>query len=363
MIAGMDHAGRRDKLTAKLPDLGADALLVTRLPNVRYLTGFTGSNAQLLVTGSEAILFTDPRYEEQAGHQVPDVRRHIYRWMEFPGVLVQLSQELGAERMAFESTDVTYQMYQQLQESGGLELVPVRDVVEGLRRTKDAEEIELIGQAQEATDEAFDRVLSKLVEGVTERQVAFELEQAMRLAGAEKTAFDTIVAFGENAAEPHHGPTDRALSPGDVVKLDFGCVVDGYNSDMTRTVAFGEPDPQLREIHDVVLRAQQAGVAAVRAGIRGGDADEAARSVIREAGHADQFGHSLGHGVGLEVHEAPGLRANSDEEVPEGAVVTVEPGVYVPGLGGVRIEDMVVVTADGSRPMPRSPRELVVLQP
>lgn len=363
MIAGMNHTGRRDTLSARLPELRADALLVTRLPNVRYLTGFTGSSAQLLVTGSEAVFFTDPRYEEQARRQVPDVRRHIYRWKEVPGIFARVSRELGAERMAFESADVTYQTYRQLQESADLELVPVSDVVEGLRRTKDPEEVELIGRAQEATDEAFDRVLAKLVEGVTEREVALELEQAMRFGGAEKTAFDTIVAFGENAAEPHHGPSDRPLARGDVVKMDFGCVVDGYNSDMTRTVAFGEPDPRLREIHDVVLRAQQAGIAAVRAGIRGGDADEAARSVIREAGHADHFGHSLGHGVGLEVHEAPGLRAGSDEELPEGAVVTVEPGVYVPGLGGVRIEDMVVVTADGSRPMPRSPRELVVLQP
>jgi Xaa-Pro aminopeptidase len=201
------------------------------------------------------------------------------------------------------------------------------------------------------------------VEGVTERDVALELEDAMRHGGADRVGFDTIVAFGENAAEPHHGPTDRPLSRGDVVKMDFGCVVDGYHSDMTRTVSFGDPDSRLREIHEVVRRAQEAGIAAVAAGARAGDVDEAARAVIRDAGYGERFGHSLGHGVGLEVHEGPGLRAGSDDEVPAGAVVTVEPGVYVPGLGGVRIEDMVEVTTEGRRPLPRSPHELVVIQP
>jgi Xaa-Pro aminopeptidase len=362
MIAGMDHGGRREKLAARLHDLGVDALLVSQLPNVRYLTGFTGSNAQLLLTASEAVFLTDRRYEEQGRRQVPGVRREIYQ-RELAPTFAQVSRVAGVARVGFEAAGVTFAAYEQLRKAGEVELIPVTDEVEQLRRVKDPEEIDLIGRAQEATDEAFDRVLAKLVEGVTEREVSFELEQAMRLAGADRTGFDTIVAFGENAAEPHHGPTDRPLARGDLVKMDYGCVVDGYHSDMTRTVAFGEPDPQLREIHDLVGRAQEAGIAAVRAGVRGGDADEAARSVIREAGHADHFGHSLGHGIGLEVHESPSLRGGSDEELPEGAVVTVEPGVYVPGLGGVRIEDMVVVTANGCQPMPRSPRELVVLQP
>jgi Xaa-Pro aminopeptidase len=362
MIAGMDHAGRREKLAARLHDLGVDALLISRLPNVRYLTGFTGSNAQLLLTASEPIFLTDRRYEEQGRRQVSSVKREIYQ-RELAPAFAQVCRDTGVARVGFEAAGVTFATYEQLRKAGEAELVPVSDEVERLRQTKDPEELELIGRAQEATDEAFDRVLAKLVEGVTEREVAFELEQSMRVAGADRTGFDTIVAFGENSAEPHHGPTERPLSRGDVVKMDYGCVVEGYHSDMTRTVAFDEPDPRLREIHDVVRRAQEAGIAAVRAGVRGGDADEAARSVIREAGYAERFGHSLGHGVGLEVHEGPGLRAGSDEDVPEGAVVTVEPGVYVPGLGGVRIEDMVVVTADGCRPMPRSPRELVVLQP
>jgi Xaa-Pro aminopeptidase len=183
----------------------------------------------------------------------------------------------------------------------------------------------------------------------------------MRELGAERVGFDTIVAFGESAAEPHHGTSDRSLRRGDVVVMDFGCVVEGYHSDMTRMAAFGEPARELRELHDLVLRAQQAGIEATRAGVTGGQVDEVARAVIREAGHAERFGHSLGHGVGLEIHEGPTLRSGSGDALPQGAVVTVEPGVYVPGLGGVRIEDMVVVEDRGCRPLPRTPKELLVL--
>ncbi len=183
----------------------------------------------------------------------------------------------------------------------------------------------------------------------------------MREAGADAVAFDTIVAFGENAAEPHHRPTDRALRRGDLVKMDFGCVVAGYHSDMTRTVAFGDPGPELREVYQVVREAQAAGRAALEAGVRASEADEAARRVIREAGYGERFGHSLGHGVGLEIHEGPTLRDRSEDVLPEGAVVTVEPGVYLPGTGGVRIEDAVIVEADRCRPLPRTSKDLVVL--
>jgi Xaa-Pro aminopeptidase len=358
----MDHAARRERLASRLTALEVDALLITRLPNVRYLTGFTGSNGQLLLTASEALFLTDSRYKEQARRQVPDVRARIYA-REFASIFPQASRDTGARRLGFESAGLTYKTYEKLRTADGAELVPVGDEVEALRQAKDPEEIRLIQRAQDLTDEAFERALAKLVEGVTEREAALELEDAMRHGGADRVGFATIVAFGENAAEPHHGPTDRPLSRGDVVKMDFGCVVDGYHSDMTRTVALGDPDSRLVEIHDVVRRAQEAGIAAARAGARAGDVDEAARGVVRAAGYGDSFGHSLGHGVGLDIHEGPNLRAGSEERVPEGAVVTVEPGVYVPGLGGVRIEDMVEVTADGCRPLPRSPRELVVIQP
>ncbi|HYT29605.1 MAG TPA: M24 family metallopeptidase, partial [Actinomycetota bacterium] len=226
---------------------------------------------------------------------------------------------------------------------------------------KEAEEHALIRAAQSVTDAAFERVAGKLVEGATEKEVAFELEAAMRREGADGVAFETIVAFGENAAEPHHSPTDRPLGRGEMVKMDLGGLVGGYHADMTRTVAFGDPPARLRHVHEVVLAAQQAGIDAVKAEAVAGACDEAARAVIRDAGFGEAFTHSLGHGVGLEIHEPPWLRIGGEHVLPEGTVVTVEPGIYLDGVGGVRIEDMVEVTADGCRLIATSPRELVVL--
>jgi Xaa-Pro aminopeptidase len=335
-------------------------MLVTRQVNVRYLTGFTGSNGQLLVGPGGAVFFTDSRYEEQSRHQVPELERETYA-RDFKEALAAACERLGVGRLGFESAGVTYKTFRGLEEALDVPLQPVEDEVERLRWPKDPEEIAHVERAQEITDDAFDRLVGKVHEGVTERAAAFELEVAMRELGAERIGFDTIVAFGENAAEPHHYPTERALRRGDVVKLDFGCVVEGYHSDMTRTVAFGDPPDELVKVYDVVRRAQEAGIGAVRAGVEGGTPDEAARSVIRDEGYGDRFGHSLGHGVGLEIHEGPTLRARSEDVLPDGAVVTVEPGVYIPGIGGVRIEDMVVVTADGCRPLPRTAKDLVVL--
>ena len=356
----MDHTSRRDRLSEPLGELGLDALLVTRLVNVRYLTGFTGSNGQMLVEAGGGAFFTDSRYEEQARKEVPDLERRTYP-RRFVQALAELCRSRSIRRLGFESTGVTHKTWQELDEMEGVELVPTEDVVERLRWVKDRDELALIERAQAAADEAFERVTRKLSEGMTEREVAFDLEVAMREAGADSVGFPTIAAFGENAAEPHHGPGERRLAKGDVVKLDFGSKVDGYHSDMTRTVAFGEPDPQLREIHRIVLEAHDAGAAAVRAGARAGDADAAARTVIREAGYGDNFGHSLGHGIGLEVHEGPTLRDGSEDVLPEGTVVTVEPGIYLPGLGGVRIEDMVVVEATGARALPATSKQLVTL--
>lgn len=360
MSAAMNHAGRRAALARRLTELDLGALLVTRLVNVRYLTGFTGSNGQLLATGDGGVFLTDSRYEDQARREVPDLEGRTYPRRLVP-TLVEACRALAVKRLGFEATGVTFKTWRELDAMDGIELVPTEEDVERLRWAKDGDELALIERAQLAADEAFDRVTGKLTEGITEREVAFELEAAMRDAGADAVGFPTIAAFGENAAEPHHGPGDRSLARGDVVKLDFGARVDGYHSDMTRTVAFGEPDPRLREIHEVVQRAQEAGAAAVRAGARAGDADTAARTVIREAGFGDRFGHSLGHGIGLEVHEGPTLRDGSEDVLPEGTVVTVEPGVYIPGLGGIRIEDMVVVEAGGCRALPRTPKDLLTL--
>ncbi|MDP9343676.1 MAG: aminopeptidase P family protein [Actinomycetota bacterium] len=357
----MDFQLRRNRLATRLPELEVDAFLVTRLPNVRYLIGFTGSNGQVLLSASHGVFFTDGRYTEQSRREVPDLERRTYS-VDFASAFAQACRDTGATRVAFESGGVTYRFYEDLREKAGdVELVSTREEIERPRWIKEPDEINMIERAQAITDEAFDRILPKLVEGITEREAALELEWAMRQAGAEGLAFDSIVAFGENAAEPHHHPTDRALARGDVVKMDFGALYAGYHADMTRTVSFGEPPEELREIHAIVSRSQQAGIDAVRAGVVGKDPDAASRKVIADAGYGERFSHSLGHGVGLEIHEGPTLRGPSEDVLPENAVVTVEPGIYVPGLGGVRIEDMVVVRRDGCRAIPRSTRDLVVL--
>ena len=355
----MNEGNRRAKLASRLDELNADAFLISRLPNVRYLTGFTGSNGQLILTASDSVFLTDGRYDEQSRRQVPDVRRVVYTG-EFIRAFSEACSDLGVGRVAFEAAGLTYKTYRDLS-GNGRDLLPTDQEVERLRWVKDAEEIARLNEAQALADDAFDLITHKLVEGITERDAAFELDMSLRQAGAENVAFDTIMAFGENAAEPHHRPADRSLQRGDIVKMDFGCVVGGYHSDMTRTVSYGDPPARLREVYDIVRAAQQAGVDAMRAGVSGGEADEAARGVIRDAGYGSSFSHSLGHGVGLEIHEGPTLRASGKDVVPEGAVVTVEPGVYLEGVGGVRIEDMVEVGRDGCRVIPQTPKELIVL--
>jgi Xaa-Pro aminopeptidase len=355
----VDQATRRERLAARLPELEADAFLITRLPNVRYLTGFSGSNGQLVLTSRGGAFLTDGRYAEQARREVPELRRSIYS-NDFVGAFAAACRELAVGKVAFEAGGVTYKTFRDLSGSG-FPLVATDREVERIRWVKDHEEIKRLDAAQAIGDVAFEKVIGRVAGGITEKQLALEIDTVMRGEGADGLSFDTIVGFGENAAEPHHHPTDRPLAPGDVIKMDFGSIVDGYHSDMTRTVAFGEPSPRLKEVYEVVRRAQLAGVQAIRAGVTGGEADAAAREVVREAGYGEQFKHSLGHGVGLEIHEEPWLRTGGDHVLPAGAVVTVEPGVYLEGEGGVRVEDMVEVTPEGCRVIAKSPKELMVL--
>jgi Xaa-Pro aminopeptidase len=355
----MDHEARRRRLADQLEGVEAEAILVTRLPNVRYLTGFTGSNGQLVLAAGDATFLTDGRYVEQSRHEVPDLRRTAYAG-EFARAFAQACADLGVSRVAFEASHVTVKSHGDLAATG-IEMVPTTEEVERLRRVKDPEERAAIAAAQAIADEAFEVIVGKLIEGVTERDVGLDLDVTMRRLGAEAASFDTIMAFGESAAEPHHSPTDRPLAKGDLVKMDFGAVVDGYHSDMTRTVAFGEPSSRLREVYEIVRRAQQAGVAAVRAGATCGDVDRATRDLIAEAGFGEQYRHPVGHGVGLEIHEQPWMRPGSTDVLPEGTVITVEPGIYLDGEGGVRIEDMVEVTAGGGRVVPTTTKELIVL--
>jgi Xaa-Pro aminopeptidase len=357
----MDHQLRRAALASRVSELQVDAVLITRLPNVRYLTGFTGSNGHALVTSEETVFLTDGRYDERSRNEVPDVERLTSR----DGLLAPLAAlcaRLKVAKLGFEAHDVSVQQHERFGAAmPAIELVPLGEEVERQRWVKDEEESELLRTAQAITDQTFEDVLERLSVGVTERQIALELTNLLRRDGADGPAFDPIVAFGENAAEPHHEPSHRILEEGDVIKLDFGALCAGYHADMTRTVSFGEPLTELTKVYDIVRQAQQAGIDAVRAGVTGAVVDEAARAVIEDAAYGDAFSHGLGHGVGLEIHEGPRLSHASDDELPAGAVVTVEPGIYLPGIGGVRIEDMVEITEDGCRVIGTSTREFVEL--
>jgi Xaa-Pro dipeptidase len=333
------HAARRAALAARLGD--ADAALVTRLVNVRYLTGFTGSNGALLVTrDGAAVLATDGRYIEQSQRQAPDVERSI---VPAPAAgLVKAAAERGLGTVAYESHDVTVDLHESLA-SVGPSLVKLGREVETLRAVKDDEEIALLREACAVADRAFARLLPGLRAGRTEKDVARELEALMLEEGGDGPSFETIVASGPNSAVPHHRPTDRVLGTGEFVKLDFGALYRGYHSDMTRTVALAPVADWQREVYSLVARAQAAGRAALAVGAACGDVDKAARDVIVDAGHGEAYTHSLGHGVGLEIHEAPTLRAGATDTLADRTPVTVEPGVYLAGRGGVRIEDTLVV--------------------
>ena len=358
----MDHHLRRTTLSERLEALEVDALVVTGLTNVRYLTGFTGSNGQALVGAEQSVFLTDGRYTEQSRHEVPDLERVTYAGA-FAQALKTEVARLGVRRLGFEAHVVSVRSHERWAEAlQGVQLVACDDVVERIRWVKDDEELELLRRAQAVTDQAFDDVLDQLAVGVTEQQVARHLEALLRRDGADGLSFESIVAFGENAAEPHHEPGHRTLEEGDVITMDFGALFGGYHADMTRTVAFGEPASELKKIHDIVRQAQQAGIDAVREGVTGDVVDAAARGVIEGAGYGEAFGHGLGHGVGLDIHEGPRLgREFAEHHLPRKAVVTVEPGIYVPGLGGVRIEDMVEVTSDGCRVLGAASRELIEL--
>ena len=356
--AGVSHAAgaRLSAARARLAAPGQepavetlDALLVTQPDNRRYLSGFTGSAGVLLVTPREAVLLTDFRYVEQAAAQAPAFEVVKFEGLAWP-VLAEQAARLGLRRLGFEAEDLTVDGHLRLQEAlrqtaPQVELVPLRGFVEALRQVKDPAEIDALRRAVELADRAFESVAARLAPGLTEREVAWRLEVAMRERGAEGVSFPIIVAAGPNGAMPHHRPTDRPIAAGEPIVIDMGCRLDGYCSDMTRTITLGEPDSRFWEIYHVVLRAQQACEDGLKAGMMGTAGDALARDVIAAAGYGEQFGHGTGHGVGLAVHEQPYLSrtARGEVEVRERAIVTVEPGIYLPGWGGVRIEDMVVV--------------------
>ncbi len=355
-------AARRDSLRAAARAAALDAVLVTRLVNVRYLTGFTGSNGVLLVPADGPdVLGTDGRYTTQAGAQAPDVELLIDRATAL--AVAGRAAADGHRRLGFESHDVTVDLHRELAGHAG-ELVSVQRAVEKLRAVKDDEEVALLREACAIADRALADLVAAggIRAGRTEKEIGRDLDSRMLDHGAYAPSFETIVAAGPNSAVPHHRPTDRELAAGDFVKLDFGAECGGYHSDMTRTLVLGEPADWQREVYDLVRTAQAAGRAALEIGAEVRAVDAAARTVIAAAGRAKEFAHGLGHGVGLEIHEAPTLGPLGAGTLADRMAVTVEPGVYLPGRGGVRIEDTLVVH-DGAEPelLTLTTKDLVVL--
>lgn len=359
------HARRRARLREQLAARRLDALLVVDLLNVRYLTGFTGSNAGLLVLaddGETCVFATDGRYRIQAEEQVPDLVRIDVRRCDLG--LAERAVDMGCRRIGYESGHVTVEGLDELKTAAeGAELVRAPGMTERLREIKDEEEIDALRAACAAADGALAAVIhgDDLRPGRTERAVARDLESAMLDHGAEGSSFETIVATGANSAIPHHRPNGTTLEVGDFVKIDFGALVDGYHSDMTRTFVLGEPADWQQEIYQLVAAAQAAGRAALVAGARVTDVDAAARGVITEAGYGERFPHGLGHGVGLEIHEAPSVGKGADGTLAPGMAVTVEPGIYLPGRGGVRIEDTLVVRDGAAELLTLTSKDLVVI--
>jgi Xaa-Pro aminopeptidase len=372
-LPGLSVGGRdvlvREELarrhTAGSDSATPDTLVVYDLNNVRWLTGFTGSAGTLVVTPHEMVLVTDGRYGEQARHQLAEsgAAARVVVGTTAAALREGLEQAIAVGRaVGVDPGEVTHAQFEALCSQAKTSLVACGGVVQQLRRRKSPAEIARIKRAAACTDAALAECIEMMSSRPTERDVRDELEYRMRRHGADGPSYDTIVATGPNGARPHHRPTSAVIEEGHLVVIDVGALVDGYHSDMTRTYLIGEVDPLLRRMHDVVRESQLAGLAAVRAGVSAGDVDKTCRDVIVDAGFGSEFIHSTGHGVGLQIHEQPWVRAAMPEPLQAGEVVTVEPGVYREGLGGVRIEDLVVVTATGCDILTESPKDISCLQ-
>lgn len=354
-------ADRLTKLRERFGELDIDALLVTQPENRRYLSGFTGSAGALLIARDKAIVAVDSRYWEQAQKQAPDfglvpiktrLQDHFAELLEAAG---------SPRRIGFESANVTVDQFAQWSDAKiDAEWVTTKDAVEAIRAVKDAGEIEAIRKAAALGDAGFDYLCGILKPGMTEREAAWLLEVYLRTHGGDALAFGTIIASGPNGAMAHHRAGDRVIQHGEPIVIDFGVSVDGYCSDLTRTVSLGQADAKFDEINSVVRRAQQAALDGIRAGMTGVQADALARESIEAAGYGSCFGHGLGHGVGLAVHEAPGAGRLATGVLPAGATLTIEPGVYLSGWGGVRIEDLVVIREHGVEMLSRSHKRSII---
>ncbi|WP_066293661.1 M24 family metallopeptidase [Bacillus sp. FJAT-29937] len=348
------------KLRSVLERLGIDGMLITSEFNRRYMTNFTGSAGVVLISGENAQFITDFRYIEQATAECEgyEIVKHAGS---IPDEVAEQAKKLGIKKLGFEQDHLTFSAYKSYEKAVEGELVPVSGEIEKLRLIKSEAEIKILKAAADIADAAYKHILEFIRAGITELDVSNELEFFMRKAGAASSSFDIIVASGYRSALPHGRASDKVIEKGDFVTLDFGAYYNGYISDITRTLAVGEPDAKLKEIYDIVLQAQLRGMNGIKPGMSGKEADALTRDYITEKGYGENFGHSTGHGIGLEVHEGPTLSFKSDIILEPGMVVTVEPGIYIPGLGGVRIEDDTVITKDHNESLTHSTKELIIL--
>ncbi|MCS7260698.1 MAG: Xaa-Pro peptidase family protein [Anaerolineae bacterium] len=355
---------RLRRLRQQMHAQGLAALLVSEPHNRRYLSGFTGSAGVLLITHERQGIATDFRYYTQVHQQCPDWEL-FQVGRDFEGHLAHLLRELGVQgdRVGYEAAHVSVETWRRWSAAVGetATLVDTLGLVEQLRQVKDADELRALRRAIAIAESAWLQLLEVLRPGMSEREIAWQLERIMRTSGADAVAFPPIVASGPNGALPHAAPSERPIQAGEPLVLDFGCVVDGYCSDLTRTVCLGQPcDARYRELWQLVQEAQQAALRGLRAGLSGAEADRLARAVITTAGYGEYFGHGLGHGIGLATHEAPRLNPDSSDVLPAGAVVSVEPGIYLPDWGGVRIEDLVLIHPDGAEVLTQLPAMAVL---
>lgn len=349
------------QIAAKLDEYGLDGMLIMSDPGEYYAIGFHGEGA-VVVTKTECRYFTDSRYIEAAEKLVTGAKITMTSAsVGQKSLVIQAVEELGVKKLGFEDGYLTVAAFRDYEATLPCELVPAQKLLNTLRAAKDEEEIALMKKAQEITDAAFDAILKFIQPGMTEQEIAARLQYEMLCRGADKMSFDPIVASGPNGSLPHAIPGERKVQKGDFITMDFGCKYGGYCSDMTRTIALGEPTEEMRKVYDTVLKAQLAGIAKAKAGVPGKEVHMAAAKVIEEAGYGPYFGHGFGHSVGIEIHESPNANGRDETPMPVGAVVSAEPGIYLPGKFGVRIEDVLIYTAEGNVDITKSPKELIIL--
>ena len=358
----LDHSLQ---IRAKLPAYHLDAMLLTAEANRFYASGFhsSGTDGAALITDKGAYFFIDGRYTEAAARTLDKcwTLREIHRGESYHDLFNEVIRVENLRRVGYEDAAMTVASFERYRKELSCELLPASDMLKELRQVKDAEELQALEAAQRIAERALSDILLEVRPGVTEREIAARIQYLLLHYGASDKSFDPIVVSGPNGSLPHGVPSDRPIQTGEFVTMDFGCIYRGYCSDMTRTVAVGYATDEMREVYNTVLRAQAAGIAAAKAGVTGKDVDAAARDVIAAAGYGEYFSHSFGHGVGVEIHESPNASSINDKPLPAGTVISAEPGIYMPGKFGVRIEDVIVVGENGSRSLMNAPKELLIL--